>query len=416
MRFAHLSDVHLGFQREVKLQEIEECVFGRILDECISRKVDFILIAGDLFHTNIPEMRVQKFAFAKFRKVHEAGIPIYAVYGSHDSSPVSNSVIDLLAETNYITKVSLAQDREDDKILLEFTRDPGTGAKLVGLPGLKAGKDETYYEQLDRESLEAEQGFKIFLFHGGISEMKGNEMGDYMPLSLLPKGFDYYAGGHLHTHLHQQYETHGHVVYPGTPFIGHPSDLEKNARGTSRGYVMVEFDEDGVKEVEFVKVEGAEYALVEMDADGKTPESVNQELADKIREMNPDGRIVLLRASGDLSEGKTTEVDLLKSRRDLIERGAVSVQINHSSLHSSEYLITGTHGTTRDEIESGVFAENIKSNTRQKELAGESGVALAQKLLGCLTQNQLDNEKKLDYKSRIRAEAFKIMELRLDDT
>ncbi len=98
MKFAHLSDIHLGFQKHEALQKVEQEVFERALDECISRKVDFILIPGDLFHVNIPEMRVQKYAFAKFRQVHQAGIPVYVVYGSHDFSPVSNSVIDLLAE------------------------------------------------------------------------------------------------------------------------------------------------------------------------------------------------------------------------------------------------------------------------------------------------------------------------------
>ncbi|MFB5632957.1 MAG: DNA repair exonuclease, partial [Nitrosopumilus sp.] len=104
MKFAHLSDVHLGFQKHESLQKIEQQVFEKAMDECISRKVDFILIPGDMFHVNIPEMRVQKFAFAKFRAVHDAGIPIYVVYGSHDFSPVSNSVIDLLSEVGYITK------------------------------------------------------------------------------------------------------------------------------------------------------------------------------------------------------------------------------------------------------------------------------------------------------------------------
>ena len=133
MKFAHLSDVHLGFQKHESLQKIEQQVFEKILDQCISLKVDFILIPGDLFHVNIPEMRVQKFAFAKFRQVHDAGIPIYVVYGSHDFSPVSNSVIDLLAEIGYITKVTQATSHEDGRISLKCLIDSKTGAKITGL-------------------------------------------------------------------------------------------------------------------------------------------------------------------------------------------------------------------------------------------------------------------------------------------
>ena len=191
MKFAHLSDIHLGFQKHEALQKIEQQVFEKALDECISRKVDFILIPGDMFHVNIPEMRVQKFAFSKFREVFEAGIPVYVVYGSHDFSPVANSVIDLLAEVGYIIKVTKVKNSEDDKIHLGFFEDVKTGVKIAGLSGLKVGKDIEWYEKLERSSLESEPGFKIFLFHGGISDMKTDSSmeGDLMPLSLLPKGF-----------------------------------------------------------------------------------------------------------------------------------------------------------------------------------------------------------------------------------
>ena len=132
--FAHLSDIHLGFQKHEGLQRIEREAFERVIDECISLGVDFVLIPGDIFHVNVPEMRVQKFAFAKFRQLHEAGIPAYVVYGSHDFSPVENSVIDLLAETGYITKVTRQADdrREEGGVRLGFVTDGRTGAKISG--------------------------------------------------------------------------------------------------------------------------------------------------------------------------------------------------------------------------------------------------------------------------------------------
>ena len=137
MKFAHLSDIHLGFQKSESLQKIEQEVFENAMNRCISLEVDFILIPGDMFHVNIPEMRVQKYAFAMFRRVHEAGIPVYVVYGSHDFSPVTNSVIDLLVETGYLTKVTQATSNEDGSISLEFLVDEKTCAKITGLSVLK---------------------------------------------------------------------------------------------------------------------------------------------------------------------------------------------------------------------------------------------------------------------------------------
>ena len=418
MKFAHLSDIHLGFQKQDALQKIEQEVFEKTLDECIFRKVDFILIPGDMFHNNIPEMRVQKFAFAKFRQVHDAEIPVYVVYGSHDFSPVANSVIDLLSETGYITKVTKVKDSQDGKIVLDFIQDEKTGVKIAGFSGLKAGKDREYYEKLDRDSLESESGFKIFLFHGGISEIKTEQgpQGEFMPLSFLPKGFDYYAGGHMHKFLHQKYADYSHVVYPGTLFSGYHSDLEENAKGQRRGFVLAEFD-DKIKSVEFVEVKNADYKIIEVDADNRKAESVNKELADKVKDIDPAGKIVIIIVEGELTSGKTAEVDLSSIRDQLSQSGALAVNISKNRLTSIEYKITEAKGRDKDEIETNVFKENIgQMRFEQKELIGDSGVLLAKKLFKELGQPSLENEKKTEYLQRIKQGAFGILELKIDDS
>ena len=418
MKFAHLSDIHLGFQKQDALQKIEQEVFEKTLDECIFRKVDFILIPGDMFHNNIPEMRVQKFAFAKFRQVHDAEIPVYVVYGSHDFSPVANSVIDLLSETGYITKVTKVKDSQDGKIVLDFIQDEKTGVKIAGFSGLKAGKDREYYEKLDRDSLETESGFKIFLFHGGISEIKTEQgpEGEFMPLSFLPKGFDYYAGGHMHKFAHQKYADYSHVVYPGTLFSGYHSDLEENAKGQKRGFVLVEF-EDKIKSVEFVEVKNADYKIIEVDADNRKAESVNKELADKVKDIDPAGKIVIIIVEGELTSGKTAEVDLSSIRDQLSQSGALAVNISKNRLTSIEYKITEAKGRDKDEIETNVFKENIgQMRFEQKELIGDSGVLLAKKLFKELGQPSLENEKKTEYLQRIKQGAFGILELKIDDS
>ncbi len=411
MRFAHLSDIHLGFQKHEALQKIEQDVFEKALDECISRKVDFILIPGDLFHVNIPEMRVQKFAFAKFRQVYDSGIPVYVVYGSHDFSPVSNSVIDLLAEVGYIIKVTKATSHEDDTISLEFLVDKKTGVKIAGLSGLKVGKDREYYEKLDRKSLEAESGFKIFLFHGGISEMKTESGmdGENMPLSLLPRGFNYYAGGHMHKFNSQEFNDYSIVVYPGALFAGYHKDLEENAKGQKRGFVIVEF-EDKIKSVEFVEIQNAQYKIIEINAENKIAESVNKELLEKIREIDPIQQIVIIKVNGEMTKGKTADVDISVIRDELNQKGALVVNINKNQLTSKEYSITEAKGANKEEIETNVFSENIgQLRFEQKNLIGESGVQLAKKLLAKLIQQKLENEKTADYNARIKENAFGIM-------
>ncbi len=413
MKFAHLADIHLGFQKVESLQKVEQDVFERAIDDCIARKVDFIVISGDLFHVNIPEMRVQKFAFRKFRQIHDMGIPVYVVYGSHDFSPVSNSVIDLLVEAGYLKKVTLDVGGTDDKIHLDFVVDKKTGALIAGLSGLKAGKDVTWYERLDRKSLESVTGFKIFLFHGGLDEMKTEETseGDFMPMSLLPKNFDYYAGGHLHTFSHQIYPGYDNVVYPGTLFSGYHSDLEENARGRKRGYVLVDFDAK-INRVEFIEIPNTDYELVEIDAHGKISKTVNTELMTKIAHIDPSGKIIIVKVSGELSQGKTSEIEFSSLKHTLKEKGALDVKVNQSKLTSREYKITEATGRNRSEIELNVFKENIgELRLDQKELLSDSGILMAKKLLATLNKPILENEKKTDYVKRIEQDAMEVLGL-----
>ena len=418
MKFAHLADIHLGFQKKESLQKIEQEVFERIMDDCISRRVDFILIPGDMFHVNIPEMRVQKYAFAKFRQIHQAGIPVYVVYGSHDFSPISDSVIDLLEKTGYITKVTLSTSHDDGTISLDFVTDTRTGVKLAGLPGLKAGRDIQYYDLLDRESLESEPGFKIFLFHGGISEMKPDEHseGDYMPLSMLPRGFDYYAGGHLHKYDARTYDNYPHVVYPGTPFAGYHSDLEDNARGTKRGYVLAEFD-DTVQNVQLIEMPNIEYELIAIDADAKKPESVQIDLDEEVARIDPAGKEVIITIKGELASGNVTDIDFSKVSEALRDANALDIKINRNKLTSRDYKITAAPGKSKDEIETNVFAENIGEVISDVDaLRGDSGVSLAKELIRVLASPQLDAEKVQDYNARIIRDAMKTMELDYDDS
>ena len=416
-KFAHLSDCHLGYQKRPSLQWIEELIFQAVIDECIKRKVDFVLIPGDLFHINIPEMRVQKFAFRQLRKLHENGIPVYVVYGSHDFSPITNSVIDLLTEAGYLIKVSKQKEGPQDKIVLEFTQDPKTKAKIVGLPGLSAGKELEYYEKLDRKMLEKEGGFKIFLFHAGINELKTKAVAesDFMPLSLLPMGFDYYAGGHVHIFSLQEFKGYGKIAYPGTIFAGYHSDLEDNAKGIKRGFILVEFD-DKIEKIDFIPIENVKYEILEYNVRGKKPASVNKDLFAEIKRFDPTDKIIMIKIWGELISGKTTEIEFTKIIEELKEKKAIEVLINRNSLSSKEYSITPATGKNKEEIESNVFEENIGDfKIGEKKLQGKSGVKIAKSLLHQMRQPQPSNENKIGYQKRIEQNAFKILGIDLED-
>jgi len=417
VKFAHLADTHLGRQKDEKLRSIEKKVFQNTIDEILKNQVDFVLIAGDFFDINIPDMETQKFAFEQFKKIKDHNIPIYVIYGSHDFSPNSTAAIDLLDSGGFFTKIS-RQESEEGKINLSFFVDPKTGAKITGLPGLKSSRDITYYEQLDRNSLESEDGFKIFMFHGGINEMiKENLPGaDFMPLSYLPKNFDYYAGGHMHKFSDESYPDYTHVVYPGTLFSGHPIDFIDNAKGQQRGFVLVEFEKE-IQNVEFIHIPNIEYVLIEINAQNKKIETVDTELKAKIKDSNVKEKLVIIHVEGELSEGKTTEVNFSQIKDELIDNEALYVSINRNQFSSREYNITGAKGSTKDEIETNVFTENIgQLSLENKKLLEDHGVSLAKFLLKKLGQPKLENEKEGQYEDRMKTDAFGVLEINVDDS
>ena len=417
MKFAHLADTHLGRQKNKKLREVEKRIFQNMIDEILKSNVDFILIAGDFFDVNIPDMETQKLAFEQFKKIKDMDIPIYVIYGSHDSSPNATAAIDLLDSGGFFTKITYAESNEG-KIILNFFTDPKTGAKITGFRGLKNDRDITYYEQLDRKPLESETGFKIFMFHGGINEMVTDNMpdADFMSLSHLPKNFDYYAGGHMHKFADESYPDYNHVVYPGTLFSGWHADFIDNANGQKRGFVLVEFGKE-IEKVEFIKIPNIEYALIEIDAKNKKSATVYAEIKSRINEIDVKEKLVIINVKGELSEGKTTDIDFSQIKDELSTQETIAVLINRNQFSSREYNITPVKGSNKEEIETNIFTENIgQLAIEEKKLLNESGVSVAKSLLKEIGQPQLDNEKNLEYEERMDSQAFEVLELDMDDS
>ena len=99
----------------------------------------------------------------------------------------------------------------------------------------------------------------------------------------------------------------------------------------------------------------------------------------------------------------------------LIEDNQVNIKKN--KLTSREYSITTASGENKDEIEANVFKENIgQVRTKEKELIGNDGVALAKKLLKEFAQPELVNEKKAEYQTRIQQGILELLGLEQDDS
>jgi hypothetical protein len=397
MKFAHLADCHLGSWREPKLRELNSKAFGIAVNMCIKQKVDFVLISGDLFNTSIPAIDVLKETIIRLKKLKSALIPVYIIAGSHDFSPSGKTMLDVLEHAELLKNVAKAEEN-NGKLQLRITTDPKTGAKITGMIGKKGMLEKSYYEMLDKSHLEKQGGFKIFMLHTAIEELKANEFEkmDSAPISLLPKGFDYYAAGHVHARMEKSLPGYRNIVYPGALFPNNFSELEK---GTGGFYVY----EDG--KLEFQQIPVIKVHRIEIDCDDKTP----QEIADTIIQKSGSdfsGAIVMLRLSGMLASGRPSEIDFRQIFSAIYENNAYFIMKNTAKLETKEYEEVKVRESSIQEIESGLIKENIGQSEIDK-----NEEKLIMDLMQVLDIEKEEGELNRDFDERLKKEMNRIFEI-----
>ncbi len=414
-KFAHMSDIHIGAFRQPELRALVMDAFERAIDRCIAEKVSFIILAGDIFDSNIPDLSSVRQAAEKMKQAIDSGIRFYAIYGSHDFSPNYSSIVDVLDGAGMFTKAEEMANSEG-KVTLSFIQDP-TGAKICGISGRKLSIDRDSYAVLDRERLEAEPGFKIFVFHGAIEELKppALEKMEAMPLSSLPTGFDYYAGGHVHSHLLESLQGHMNVAFPGPLFATDYSELLQLAKGEERGFYIAEFEES-ISKVEFVPVRVCEAVEVYYSAHGKSSSQVAKELAELASETDAEGKVVLLTVEGELSEGKTSDIDFAAVRKRLAASSPLIVLSNNSRLTSKEQVKQAGPPVPVHITERQLFEKEItRVKSEEAKLRGEKGVSLAVDLLRTLKEGKKENETKGAFEERTHRAGFAVLGLEVDE-
>ncbi len=407
MKFAHMADCHLGGWREPMLREAGLQCFERAVDICIEERVDFILISGDLFDSSRPAIEVMERVVAAMKEARDREIRIYVIEGSHDFSPTGKTMTKVLEKTGLFTRAAKANRTEDDKLRLRFIEDEG-GVKIAGVVGRWGALETTLYEALDRKALLREEGFKILMFHTGLEELKPREMGEakVMPISLLPKGFDYYAGGHVHTRIEHDWEGLGRIVYPGPLFPTNFKELETLESG---GFYVVTKYGDELK-TEWRRLNLYEIFKVQVNADGKTVERVEDDIKGKLEGEETEGKIVLLRVEGTLSAGKPSDIDFRRISESLYDRGARLVKKNTSKLSTLEYEEIKVTATTREELEDRLIREHA-GRWGLGDLDRDAQIELTNIMMKVLAEEQRPGERKNDYDERIKRNAVSALGL-----
>ena len=403
MKFAHLADCHIGAWRDPQLKVLMIDAFVSAITTCINKKIDFVLISGDLFNTALPSIDDLKMTVKHLRRLQDNHIPVYMIAGSHDYSPSGKTMIDVLEEVGLVTNIVKGSVHED-KLRLQIFEDPKTKAKIAGMLGKRGQLEKTFYESLDTEHLEAEKGFKIFLFHSAIRELMPKEFAlmDMQELSSLPKGWNYYAGGHIHIIKEHNEKNYPHVVYPGPLFPASFSELEKLGNG---GFFIYDDGKIIREEITLKKI-----FHIAVDANHRSPEEVEEEINETIAKKEFADTIVLLKIAGVLKTGKTTDIHFREIFHSIMQQGAYFIVKSTTKLLSSEFEEIHIDEKNLEDTQDSIIKEHL-GQVKVTGLDVDKEFALIKKLLSAFEEEKHEGEKVYEYEDRVRKIGDKILEL-----
>jgi len=388
LKFAHLADLHLGAYREKKLTNLNFKTFQAAIEKIIENKCKFVLFAGDIFNTPIPSLDIVNSFVKEIRKLKKNNIKLYVIGGSHDYSNNQKSFIELLNSTQILTNVGKFQQIDKQKFKLLFTKNNELKICLSGIVGRKNNIEKNIYKNLDKFELNKDY-FNIFLFHSTIDDLKSSNMNFKSEInkSLLPAGFDYYAGGHIHTNIISSHDTKP-ISYSGCLF---PNNFKELCEETP-SFNLCEFDFE-IRKTTVEKIELSTYIkqVIEIDIVDKNPVESKNKIIEEINNYDLSEKLVLLKITGKV-DGKIIDIGINKIVQEMYDKGAFIVLKNTYNLKSNliEQTQVETNKTSK-ELEAEIINENLDIDLERQ---------LANKIINT-NFSKIDDEKNQEYEKRV---------------
>ncbi|MEN6479544.1 MAG: exonuclease SbcCD subunit D [Anaerolineales bacterium] len=247
MRFLHAADIHLGYSQYGSEQRYND--FGRaymaMARAAIAAKVDFVLLAGDLFHERDLEPRTLLQAAMGLSELAQVHIPVLAVEGNHERPHWHDdfSWVDYLAQMGLLINLS-PWDQDGELVVAPWDEKTHRGA-YYDLPGGVRVYGCRYYGASTARMIEMlasvlthgadRPAYSIVMLHAGVENVLPKLAGlTHAELAPLRPLMDYVALGHIHKPF-----VHDDWLY-------NPGSLETNsvqeADWPERGYFLVDVD------------------------------------------------------------------------------------------------------------------------------------------------------------------------------
>ncbi len=395
-----MADLHLGGWREETLREIGIKTFEKAIDISIKENVDFLLISGDLFDSSNPTIDVMAKAAKKLYELKVIGIPVYVIEGSHDFSPTGRTILKVFQEAGLLKRVTSGTE-VGGKLILKGVLDEKTKVKLYGISGIRGSLEKATYTLLDREELEKQEGQKIFLFHSAIQELKPDNLYkmESMPISFFPKGFIYYAGGHIHEKGEFELGDYKNVVFPGALF---PNNIDELLAFKGGGFYLIDYDNGAINK-KYVQIRVAPVVLLEINLEGIHPINVEEKVRAVADKKDLKGSIVILKFKGKI-EGSLSDINFKKINIYLENKDALLIKRDTRDMKSNEFKEIKNSSLTKEKLEEDVIVRH-KDQIKIKDCKAET-VSFMKVFMNILSREKKEGEKKDDYSKGILSESI----------
>ena len=386
MKFAHLADCHLGSWRIQELQDLNMQCFRKAIDVCIQEKVEFVLMAGDIFDSAYPPIETLKDAFHEFKRLKEAGIPCFIIAGSHDYSASGKTFLDVLEKAGLCKNACIIDENSrEGTIMLNPILYKQTA--IFGYPGKKTGME---IPEIRKIRLNEAPGFyKILMLHTVMEFAKGNLPIDAVKENEVPKA-DYYALGHLHIETNEK-----NFIYAGPVFPNNFQELEELKGG--KFYIVETYPRLFPKKID-LKLKDIELLDLEIENTMIANEVILKELSKRTLK----NKILMIKLSGVVKRGKLSNINFTEIERYAKERGAFCILKSLSQLNLEEPMII----QNTDNIET--LEEEIIQQFKKKDSPFNP---LIVPLMRSLTLEKQEDEKAAVFEARLQAELNKLLSL-----
>lgn len=270
LRFAHLADLHLDTPFKgvealkpalaQRLRDASLAAWDRAVAICLRERVDFVLIAGDIYDSDQAGVRAQLRFLKGVKELNTAGVLVYMVHGNHDPRGGKWSAISAWPEGTTV----FGHDRVETAVV---ERD---GVPLALVHGVSYPRQHVTDNLALGFGRDERDLFQIGLLHSNVGD--NPEHGRYAPCSLADLArsrLDYWALGHVHARQVVQ-SANPMVVYPGNLQARHP-----NERG-AKGFYIAELQPGSkLPELTFHPADSWRFKQVMVELDGERPSSID---------------------------------------------------------------------------------------------------------------------------------------------